>query len=257
MTRPNLPMLTLIAVLFLSTFSFAQTALKPVALKVQQAKQAQNVATSVQLFDQSNDLQILSETQSALTKATILDLRTQDLKTAFEGNYGFKENDSLALKKLTDLGYELIPIELPKTPRLTFILQAEAAAAFDLLTRSGQDDLMVRQIKNAWPNVFRAARFMPAVEYIQANRLRTQLIEEMHKVMQKVDVYIHPSWASTSLGITNLTGHPCLVLPNGFRNGRPTSISITGQLFGEADILSLGKVLEGELNFYDSKPEGF
>jgi Asp-tRNA(Asn)/Glu-tRNA(Gln) amidotransferase A subunit family amidase len=179
------------------------------------------------------------------------------LKSAFEGDYGFKKNDSLALQKLQDLGYELIPIELPKFPSLTFVLQAEAAAAFDNLTRNGQDDLMVRQIKNAWPNVFRAARFMPAVEYLQANRLRTQLIEEMHKIMTRVDVYIHPSWASRSLGITNLTGHPCLVLPNGFRDGRPTSISITGQLFGEAEVLNVGKVLEKELKFYKNRPEGF
>lgn len=179
------------------------------------------------------------------------------LKNAFDGQYAFKGNDSLALQKLRDLGYELIPIELPESPSLTFILQAEAAAAFDELTRSGQDDLMVRQIKNAWPNVFRGARFMPAVEYIQANRLRTQLIENMHEIMQEVDVYIHPSWRSRSLGITNLTGHPCLVLPNGFRNGRPTSISITGQLFGEADLVLLGKVLEKELAFYENRPEGF
>ncbi|MDB4728083.1 amidase [Saprospiraceae bacterium] len=179
------------------------------------------------------------------------------LKSAFEGDYGFKKNDSLALQKLQDLGYELIPIELPKFPSLTFVLQAEAAAAFDNLTRNGQDDLMVRQIKNAWPNVFRAARFMPAVEYLQANRLRTQLIEEMQKIMTTVDVYIHPSWASRSLGITNLTGHPCLVLPNGFRDGRPTSISITGQLFGEAEVLNVGKVLEKELKFYKNRPEGF
>lgn len=184
-------------------------------------------------------------------------LKVGYLKSAFDGKYNFKLQDSLALIKLQESGIELIPIELPETPRLTWILSAEAAAAFDELTRGGEDDLMVRQIKNAWPNVFRAARFMPAVEYIQANRLRTKLIEEMNQVMQEVDVYIHPSWGNSSLSITNLTGHPCVVMPNGFRNSRPTSISVTGQLFGEAELLGFAKYVQDLLGWHLVHPEGF
>ena len=177
------------------------------------------------------------------------------LKSSFEGNYPFKENDSLALLKLEKMGFELIPIELPPMPNLSFILTVEAAAAFDDLTLSGKDDLMVRQVKNAWPNVFRQSRFVPAVEYIQANRLRSKLIEDMEKVMQEVDVYIHPSWASPSLRITNYTGHPCVVLPNGFREGRPTSISFTGRLFQESEVLAVAKAFQDATEHHLKHPE--
>ena len=182
-------------------------------------------------------------------------LRIGYLQSAFAGQYPFKRQDSLALESLKNLGYELIPIELPPMPELGIILSAEAAAAFDELTRNGNDDQMVRQIRRAWPNVFRAARFIPAVEYIQANRLRTQLIAQMDQVFQQVDVYVHPSWASSSLGITNYTGHPCVVLPNGFRDGRPTSISFTGKLFGEAELLRLAKDFQDATNFHKQHPE--
>ncbi|MFN7117001.1 MAG: amidase [Saprospiraceae bacterium] len=176
-------------------------------------------------------------------------------KAAFEGIYPFKAQDSLSLATLRSMGYELIPIALPESPEIGFILDAEAAAAFDDLTTSNKDDLLVRQIKNAWPNTFRQARFIPAVEYIKANRLRTQLMQDMQKVFEKVDVYVHPSWASTSLRITNLTGHPCVVVPNGFQaNGRPTSISFTGKLFGEAELLSLAKAYQDKTDFHKKHP---
>ena len=140
------------------------------------------------------------------------------LKNDFDKEYPFHNNDSLTLQKLKSLGADLIPIELPKIPveSISFILSTESAAAFDELTRSNRDDLLVRQIKNAWPNVFRAARFIPAVEYINANRIRYSLIQEMAKVMEKVDLYIAPSWDGDNLLLTNLTGHPCVVVPNGF-----------------------------------------
>ena len=183
-------------------------------------------------------------------------LKVGYLKTSFDRNYPFKQQDSLSLLKLKELGYELIPIELPQMPDLRVILSAEGAAAFDELTLSGADDLMVRQIQNAWPNVFREARFIPAVEYIKANRLRTQLIQEMTKVFEQVDVYVHPSWASSSLRITNYTGHPCVVLPNGFQeNGRPTSITFTGKLFGEATVMEVAKAFQDNTAFHKQHPE--
>lgn len=183
-------------------------------------------------------------------------LKVGYLKSAFDRNYPFKMQDSIALAKMQELGYELVPIELPEVPNIRFILTAEAAAAFDELTRSNEDDLLVRQGRNAWPNTFREARFIPAVEYIQANRLRSQLIAEMQRVFEAVDVYINPSWASNSLLITNLTGHPCIVMPNGFRdNGRPTSITFTGKLFGEAELLSLAKAWQDATNYHKQHPE--
>lgn len=182
-------------------------------------------------------------------------LKVGYLKSDFERNYPFKKQDSTALAKLRELGFELIPIELPAMPEIGFILSAEAATAFDDLTLSNRDDLMVRQIKNAWPNTFRQARFIPAVEYIKANRLRAQLIVEMQQLFEKVDVYVHPSWVSNSLRITNLTGHPCVVVPNGFQqNGRPSSISFTGKLMDEATLLSFVKKWQDVTDFHKKHP---
>jgi Asp-tRNA(Asn)/Glu-tRNA(Gln) amidotransferase A subunit family amidase len=175
--------------------------------------------------------------------------------TAFAREYGFKAQDSLVLENLRSLGYELVPIELPEMPDINFILSVEAAAAFDELTRSGRDDLMVRQTRNAWPNAFRQARFIPAVEYIQANRLRSQLIVDMAKVFDEVDLYVHPSWASRSLRITNYTGHPCIVVPNGFQeDGHPTSISFTGRLYDEGTIIGVAQAFQNATGFDEEHP---
>ncbi|MGE5693204.1 MAG: amidase, partial [Candidatus Zixiibacteriota bacterium] len=130
------------------------------------------------------------------------------------------------LETFRQMGVELHEIELPNLGifPMSFILTAEAAAAFDEVTRTNQDDRMVRQIKDAWPNYFRASRFIPAVEYIQANRLRRMVIDEMEKLMDSIDVYIAPPFEGDNLLLTNLTGHPCVVLPNGFdKDGHPTS----------------------------------
>lgn len=195
-----------------------------------------------------------------------LDYRSEDvndrgirigyLAKDFDRGYPFQAQDSLTLLTLRNLGYELVPIELPEMPPIGFILEAEAAAAFDQLTRENKDDQLVRQIKNAWPNVFRAARYIPAVEYIQANRLRTRLIEDMEASIAEVDLYVHPSWASQSLRITNFTGHPCLVLPNGFQeNGRPTSITFTGKLYEEGKLVAVGQAYQDATKWDELHPE--
>lgn len=171
-------------------------------------------------------------------------LRIGYLKNDFDKDYDFHKNDSLTLAKLRDLGAKLIPIGLPdlEVNNIAFILSAEAGAAFDELTRSNKDDLLVRQIKNAWPNEFRSSRFIPAVEYINANRIRFILIQEMLKIMKEVDVYLAPSWEGDNLLLTNLTGHPCVVLPNGFSDeGLPTSITFTGKLFDEGTLIAVAK----------------
>ena len=162
------------------------------------------------------------------------------------------------MKTLESLGANLIPIELPKIPveNISFILSAEAAAAFDELTRSNKDDLLVRQIKNAWPNEFRSARFIPAVEYINANRIRYLLIQEMAKLMNKVDLYIAPSFEGNNLLLTNLTGHPCVVVPNGFsEKGTPTSIIFIGNLFDEGRIIAVAKAFQDVTEFHLKHPE--
>lgn len=187
-------------------------------------------------------------------------LRIGYYQSAFEQDTTNKARNGAVLAKLRELGAQLTPVELPDYPvnDISFILSAEAAAAFDELTRSGRDDLMVRQIRNAWPNAFRAARFLPAVEYIQANRVRYLLIQAMEKVMAHVDVYVTPSFGGSNLLLTNLTGHPCVVLPNGFdQKGSPTSISFVGRLYGEANTLAVAKAYQDATDFHKKHPPLF
>ena len=173
-----------------------------------------------------------------------------------EFNY---KNDSMLMVLLKSKGIKLIEKKLPSripAGSLGFILSAEAGAAFDELTRSGKDSLMVRQIKNAWPNVFRASRLIPAVEYIQANRLRHELTLEFNDMMKDIDVLIAPSF-NRQLLMTNLTGHPCVVLPNGSYAGEhPGTISLIGNHFDEASILAFARYLQ-EITPYDSEHPPF
>ncbi len=169
----------------------------------------------------------------------------------------WREIDLRTLAALRASGLELTPIELPDLPvsALSFVLSAEAAAAFDELTLSGRDDLLSRQIELAWPNVFRQARTIPAVEYIQANRVRTLLMREMERLMAEIDVYVAPSFGGDNLLLTNLTGHPAVTLPNGFRaDGTPTSITFTGRLFGEADLLTVAKAYQDATGHHLRRP---
>ena len=186
-------------------------------------------------------------------------LRVGYIASAFNDSV-VSENDKASFEIIQSLGLNLIPIELPNFPTgsLSFILQAEAAAAFDELTRTNQDDLMVRQIKNAWPNVFREARFIPAVEYINANRARSLLNQEMANLMEKVDVYLIPSYYGDNLLRTNLTGHPCVVVPNGFNDkGSPTSISFIGNLYNDGNVLAVAKAFQEASDWHKKHPPKF
>jgi hypothetical protein len=136
---------------------------------------------------------------------------------------------------------------------MLIILSAESGAAFQDLSLTNRDDLMVRQDKNAWPSGFRSAHFIPAVEYIQANRARTILIDQLHKKMKDIDVFVAPAFGQNLLA-TNLSGHPCVVLPNGFRNGLPGSITFTGQLFGEGKLLKVAGAYQIATAFNEKHP---
>ena len=189
-------------------------------------------------------------------------LRIGYYKSAFEAkrenNVVWKKNDDASLALLQDMGLNLIPIELPDEIDLRsirFVLGVEAAAAFDELTRNNRDDLLVRQNKGAWPNTFRKARMIPAVEYIQANRVRTLVMQQMAEVMEQIDVFVTPSYGGNNLLLTNLTGHPAVCLPNGFKEtGSPTSISFVGQLYGEADMLAVARVYQEATDFHLQHP---
>ncbi len=184
-------------------------------------------------------------------------LRIGFLPEDFERDDYYHESDSIALGVLREMGIDLIPIELPDYPiyPLGIILSAEAAAAFDELTMSGRDDLLVRQIRNAWPNNFRTARFIPAVEYIQANRIRAMIMRDMERL--DVDIYISPSFGENLL-LTNLTGHPCVVLPSGFDDdGNPVSITFIGQPFEEGKLLAFARAYQERTGFHLKHPPLF
>ena len=193
------------------------------------------------------------------SKRGLKNLRIGYVESAFTDS-SVSKNDKASLDILKSMGLNLIPIELPEFPTqaLSFVLQAEAAAAFDELTRSNNDDQLVRQGKNAWPNVFREARFIPAVEYINANRARTLLNKKMSELMERIDVYIIPSFYGDNLLRTNLTGHPCVVVPNGFNDkGSPTSISFVGGLYSDGNTLAIAKVYQEATKWHKQYPPKF
>jgi Asp-tRNA(Asn)/Glu-tRNA(Gln) amidotransferase A subunit family amidase len=177
-------------------------------------------------------------------------LRVGYLKSLFENNNENHTNDSIALNEIRNMGITLIPLALPDSATipvksLALILVAESAAAFDDLTRSNKDDELNLQDKNAWPNIFRAAQFIPAVQYIQANRLRYKLIQEMYAAIKDFDVIITSSFGGNQMLLTNLTGNPCVVVPNGFdKKGHPTSICFIGNLYDEATLLLFAKMYQ-------------
>jgi Asp-tRNA(Asn)/Glu-tRNA(Gln) amidotransferase A subunit family amidase len=171
----------------------------------------------------------------------------------------WQEHDRRSLEMLEELGWDLVPLELPdEIPigSLAFILTAEAATAFDSLTRSGRDDELVRQIENAWPNVFRQGQMIPAVEYLRANRIRRLAMEQFERMMAEVDLFVSPTFGGNTLLLTNLTGHPQVVLPNGFRSdgGTPTSITLTGRLHGESELLAAAHAYQQATDFHLERP---
>lgn len=138
------------------------------------------------------------------------------------------------------------------------ILNSESGAAFDAFSRSRLDDELTGQNRNDWPNSFRAARFIPAVEYINANRHRYALINSMYSFMRNYDVLIVPTFAGSQLPITNLTGNPVVCIPVGFsQNGLPVSICFLGNLYDEASILALAKAYQDATEFNKKHPEKF
>ena len=183
------------------------------------------------------------------------DLPVTDRKDEKRTLHATKTFDDRALDVLRKMGVNLIPIDLPdlQYDAMRIILTAEAAAAFDEMTRSDRDNLMVQQGKFDWPNTFRTARFIPAVEYVNANRVRSSAIAAWDELMQKVDVIVTPTGAAnlSQLVATNLTGHPAVILPNGFRDdGTPVSLTFLGGLFEEAKLLAVANAYQQATGFH-------
>ena len=187
------------------------------------------------------------------------DLPLMDPKDEKRTLHGSKQWDDRALEALRGMGIDLIPVELPDLPydAMRIILTAEAAAAFDELTRSNRDAELVQQSRFDWANTFRTARFIPAVDYINANRVRSSTIEAWDQLMEKVDVIVTPTNAANlpQLVATNLTGHPAVILPNGFRpDGTPVSLTFLGNLFEEGKLLAVANAYQRATGFHKVRP---
>jgi Asp-tRNA(Asn)/Glu-tRNA(Gln) amidotransferase A subunit family amidase len=188
----------------------------------------------------------------------------------YDAKYGVR-----ALDELRKMGVTLTPLEMPDFPfgAIVPVLEAESAAAFDDLTRSGRDKLLTGQMPFDWPNQFRVARFYSAVDYIQAMRARTLAIAEMAKLFANVDVIVTPS-AGSQLQATNLTGHPAVIVPNGFRGddapkgdsdedgalantggpGTPVSLTFLGALYSDARLVAFARAYQDATNFHLQHP---
>ena len=176
-----------------------------------------------------------------------------------------RTNDRATLDQLRALGFQLIPIDLPAFPieSASLLFFAESSAAFDEFIRTRKDRTLERHGKEDIGNTYRKARFIPAVEYIQACRVRTLIMEAMMRVMSEVDVYLAPASGgpgATRIGelntqLTNLTGQPAVTVPNGFtRTGMPTSVTFIGGVCGEGTMLMVAHQYQDATAFHLRHP---
>lgn len=210
--------------------------------------------------------------QSAVTKPFNYDVKAdiKKMRVGYAKNYYDRITDTTrsewkVLETYKQMGVELVPVNFPDSAMyhyaiMDIVIGAECAAAFDDFTRTNLDDEMTRQGKNDWPNSFRTSRFVPAVEYINANRHRYLLMQQVNETMKEVDVLICPTRGSGNQGaITNLTGHPVVCMPTGFdkRSNLPTSITLIGKLYDEATILSAAKAYQDATGWDEMHPPMF
>jgi len=208
-------------------------------------------------------------------------LRLGWLPAAYEGDE-VTEVDRAALETARGLGFEMIEAHLPDLPYDSLIatLYAEAAATFEQLTLNDSDDQLRRQDQGAWPNAFRKARFLSAVDHVQLDRLRRKVMEALAGLFRDIDVLVGPFSTGPMLIASNFTGHPCLHLPAGFHHvptrselslaeGRldlggateseetfevPHGVSLWAGLFEESRLLTVGARLEKALGVATRRP---
>lgn len=194
-------------------------------------------------------------------------INLQKLKVAYARNFIDMLPDSAAekgvIRLLQKAGVAVTPIDFPSNLHtndlLVLIWAAESAAAFDPLTRSGKIDEMVQQWQSRYPNQFRSARFIPAVEYLNVCRVRYLVMQQAYKLLSQYDVIIVPSMADEPMALTCLTGNPCITLPSGRpENGAPPSITfIGGKLYSEAIITAFAKKFEQLTGYNKEHPSLF
>ena len=184
--------------------------------------------------------------------ADVTKLRVGYLRSAFEGASSGRTNNEEVLRVVRSLGIQVVPFDLPEVAieAIDFIRYAETAAAFDDLIRSGR----IREVEHGpeqstRPAETRPARFIPAVEYINANRYRMRVMEQMDAAMAGLDLFL-----GANLLLTNRTGHPALSMPSGFFEGSPTALQMTGKLFGEAELLLLAHAIQSRTDHHLKHP---
>jgi Asp-tRNA(Asn)/Glu-tRNA(Gln) amidotransferase A subunit family amidase len=182
--------------------------------------------------------------------ADVTKLRVGYLRSAFSSNPARNSED--ALRVIRNLGVDVVPFELPDVAieAIDFIRYAETAAAFDDVTRNGTlRDIEHGPEQSPRPAEIRPARFIPAVEYIQANRYRLRVMEQMDAAMSGLDLFV-----GANLLLTNRTGHPVISVPSGFFEGSPTGLQMTGKLFGEPELLLLAHAFQSRTDHHVKHP---
>ena len=238
------------------------------ALRVGYIKSAFDVPTLTELKPPS---ETLAGKELEAFNARVAGRKAQFARVLYDAKY-----NTQALETLRGMGLTMKEVELPKFPfgSLVPMLEAEAAAAFDELTRSGRDALLAGQLPFDWPNQFRTARLYPAVDYIQAARARTLAVELMTAMFKDFDVIVTPSGGG-QLTATNMTGQPAVIVPAGFRGddaplpastedgalanaggpGTPVSLTFLAPLYGEAKACALAAAYQRKTGFHLLHPK--
>jgi Asp-tRNA(Asn)/Glu-tRNA(Gln) amidotransferase A subunit family amidase len=171
-----------------------------------------------------------------------------------------RTNHATLVEWLRKAGAEVAEVQWPSHPRdaLSLILMAEASASFESWVRDGRAEGLVQQEGGSWPNQFRAARLIPAVEYLEACRGRGELAEAMEKILASYDAVVAPAWMGETLPYSNYSGHPCVVFPNGPKEGnRAATVCLIGRWFGESALLRVARAYQTESKWHRGRPPGF
>ena len=216
------------------------------------------------VFDYIRGIDPLDRTTKEVSFKPLSDPDLSQLKVAYfkelfeKDSSATGQNNQRTLEELAQMGIQPVPVNLPGNfpfEAFDIILRAESGAFFDELVRSGGVDLLVEQHEGSRANSLRQSRFIPAVEYLQANRHRTLLIEAFHQLIKDYDLILSTTYGGNQLLQTNLTGHPALILPNGFDDkGRPTSITLVANYFGEDKLIMLANAYQKQHRYHGLTP---
>ncbi|WP_262481904.1 amidase family protein [Cecembia lonarensis] len=216
------------------------------------------------VFDYIRGIDPLDRTTKEASFKPLSDPDLSQLKVAYfkelfeKDSSATGQNNQRTLEELAQMGIKPVPVNLPGNfpfEAFDIILRAESGAFFDELVRSGGVDQLVEQHEGSRANSLRQSRFIPAVEYLQANRHRTLLIEAFHQLIKDYDLILSTTYGGNQLLQTNLTGHPALSLPNGFDDkGRPTSITLVANYFGEDKLIMLANAYQKQYRYHGLVP---